>query len=152
MYVRARYGHGGRLGYDQEWRADPQVAGGGELLDQGVHLIVILRRRFAGDFTEARPRRQALADAGRGQCLPLLPSTATGSSRPGLHVSCHGVEEPLSSPEYLSRECGKLQVDGAPVEATAPKALDFLSCSPLWPAGDGGVEYPERWIVSAETR
>ena len=39
MYIRARYGHGGRLGYEREWRADAHVAGGGELLDQGVHLI-----------------------------------------------------------------------------------------------------------------
>ena len=23
LYVRARYGHGGRVGYDREWRADP---------------------------------------------------------------------------------------------------------------------------------
>jgi predicted dehydrogenase len=39
MFVRARYGHGGRVGYDREWRADPAQSGGGELLDQGVHLI-----------------------------------------------------------------------------------------------------------------
>ncbi|GAG02077.1 unnamed protein product, partial [marine sediment metagenome] len=32
-----------------EWRADPQIAGGGELLDQGVHLID-LARWFLGDF------------------------------------------------------------------------------------------------------
>jgi len=37
--IRARYGHGGRLGYEREWRADPEVSGGGELLDQGSHLI-----------------------------------------------------------------------------------------------------------------
>ncbi len=37
--VRGRYGHGGRVGYDKEWRADASVSGGGELLDQGVHLI-----------------------------------------------------------------------------------------------------------------
>ena len=43
MYIRARYGHGGRLGYEKEWRADPQVSGGGELLDQGVHLIDLCR-------------------------------------------------------------------------------------------------------------
>ncbi len=49
MYIRARYGHGGRLGYDKEWRADPAVSGGGELLDQGVHLID-LSRWFLGDF------------------------------------------------------------------------------------------------------
>ena len=39
MFVRGRYGHGGRTGYDREWRADPARAGGGELIDQGVHLI-----------------------------------------------------------------------------------------------------------------
>ena len=48
MYIRARYGHGGRLGYEREWRANPQIAGGGELLDQGIHLID-LARWFAGD-------------------------------------------------------------------------------------------------------
>jgi predicted dehydrogenase len=42
-YVRARYGHGGRPGYEREWRADPAVAGGGELLDQGVHLVDLAR-------------------------------------------------------------------------------------------------------------
>jgi predicted dehydrogenase len=37
--VRGRYGHGGRIGYDKEWRADASISGGGELMDQGVHLI-----------------------------------------------------------------------------------------------------------------
>jgi predicted dehydrogenase len=39
MFIRARYGHGGRVGYDKEWRADPKLSGGGELIDQGIHLI-----------------------------------------------------------------------------------------------------------------
>jgi predicted dehydrogenase len=39
MFLRARYGHGGRLGYDQEWRLNPKLSGGGELIDQGSHLI-----------------------------------------------------------------------------------------------------------------
>ena len=50
MFVRGRYGHGGRIGYDREWRADPARSGGGELIDQGVHLID-LARMFLGDFT-----------------------------------------------------------------------------------------------------
>lgn len=49
MFVRGRYGHGGRLGYDREWRANPALSGGGELIDQGVHLID-LARQFLGDF------------------------------------------------------------------------------------------------------
>lgn len=51
MFIRARYGHGGRLGYNKEWRADPRLSGGGELIDQGMHLID-LSRWFLGDFTQ----------------------------------------------------------------------------------------------------
>lgn len=39
LHLRARYGHGGRPGYDREWRAQPQRSGGGELIDQGMHLL-----------------------------------------------------------------------------------------------------------------
>ena len=39
MFFRGRYGHGGRPGYEKEWRADPRVSGGGELVDQGMHLL-----------------------------------------------------------------------------------------------------------------
>jgi len=53
MFIRARYGHGGRLGYDKEWRANPLLSGGGELIDQGVHLID-LARWFLGDFTDVQ--------------------------------------------------------------------------------------------------
>ena len=49
MFVRGRYGQGGRVGYDKEWRADPKLSGGGELIDQGVHLID-LAGIFLGDF------------------------------------------------------------------------------------------------------
>lgn len=50
MFIRARYGHGGRVGYEKEWRAIPEISGGGELIDQGSHLID-LSRMFLGDFT-----------------------------------------------------------------------------------------------------
>ena len=50
MFVRGRYGQGGRVGYEKEWRADPKLSGGGELIDQGVHLID-LAGIFLGEFT-----------------------------------------------------------------------------------------------------
>ena len=53
MYLRARYGHGGRLGYEKEWRTKPSVSGGGELIDQGSHLID-LSRLFLGEFHEIK--------------------------------------------------------------------------------------------------
>ena len=53
MYLRARYGHGGRLGYEKEWRAKPSISGGGELIDQGCHLID-LSRLFLGEFNKVK--------------------------------------------------------------------------------------------------
>jgi len=50
MFIRGRYGHGGRPGYDREWRAVPELSGGGETIDQGMHLID-LARWFLGEFT-----------------------------------------------------------------------------------------------------
>lgn len=52
LYLRCTYGHGGRTGYEREWRSRPEVAGGGQLLDQGVHAIDLFRW-FAGEFSEA---------------------------------------------------------------------------------------------------
>ena len=51
MFIRARYGHGGRVGYDKEWRSDPKQSGGGELIDQGVHLID-LAGWFLGEWAQ----------------------------------------------------------------------------------------------------
>lgn len=53
LYLRAVYGHGGRPFYDQEWRMVRELGGGGELLDQGIHLID-LSRWFLGDFSLAK--------------------------------------------------------------------------------------------------
>ena len=49
MFVRGRYGHGGRPGYEREWRFMPERSGGGEAIDQGMHLID-LASWFLGDL------------------------------------------------------------------------------------------------------
>ncbi len=49
--IRCQYGIGGRPGYDKEWRADSKIAGGGQLMDQGMHLLDLCRW-FIGDFNE----------------------------------------------------------------------------------------------------
>lgn len=53
LFLRGRYGHGGRPGYDKEWRAVEDLSGGGEAIDQGLHLID-LSRWFLGDFSRIR--------------------------------------------------------------------------------------------------
>jgi predicted dehydrogenase len=109
LYVRARYGHGGRVGYDREWRADPAIAGGGELLDQGVHLID-LSRWFLGDFVEVAGHtgtffwKMPVEDNG------FLMLRTAGGQVAWLHASCTEWKN-LFSFELFGRD-GKLQVDG----------------------------------------
>jgi predicted dehydrogenase len=109
MFIRARYGHGGRLGYEREWRADPKVSGGGEMLDQGVHLID-LARWFAGDFTDVQGHvgtffwKMPVEDNG----FALL-RTAAGHVA-WLHASCTEWKNIFSFEIYGKH--GKLQIDG----------------------------------------
>ena len=109
LYLRGRYGHGGRPGYEKEWRADPVRSGGGELLDQGVHLVD-LARCFAGEFVETT------AHLGRYYWdMPvednafLLLKTAAGQVA-WLHASWTEWKN-LFCLEVFCRG-GKLQVDG----------------------------------------
>ena len=39
LSMRSYYGHGGRPGMETEWRCSKEKCGGGELIDQGVHII-----------------------------------------------------------------------------------------------------------------
>lgn len=49
IFIRARYGFGGRPGYDKEWRLNKAISGGGHLIDQGVHMID-LAASFLGEI------------------------------------------------------------------------------------------------------
>ncbi len=50
MFIKGHYGNGARLGFEKEWRANPEY-GGGVLQDLGVHLID-LAQYFLGYFTK----------------------------------------------------------------------------------------------------
>jgi len=51
LFIRTEYGIGGRPGYEKDWRANVEIGGGGQLMDQGMH-VIDLSRWFLGDFTE----------------------------------------------------------------------------------------------------
>jgi len=51
LFIRCRYGITGEPGREKEWRADPRIASGGHLMEQGIH-AVDLSRWFLGEFRE----------------------------------------------------------------------------------------------------
>lgn len=109
MFVRGRYGHGARVGYDREWRADPARSGGGELIDQGVHLID-LARWYLGEFAAVDGvARTFYWDMPVDDNAFLRLTTAAGQIA-FLHVSCSEWKN-LFSLEIYGR-VGKLHVEG----------------------------------------
>jgi len=110
MFVRARYGHGGRPGYEGDWRGRPETAGGGEWLDQGIHLVD-LARWFLGDFEEV----SGVATTAFWPVAPLEDNAfALLRTRGGRVASLHASWtqwKNLFSFEVFGRD-GKLQIDG----------------------------------------
>ncbi len=53
LWLRGIYGKSGGYGrkFEETWRNDPIISGGGILLDQGIHMLDLFRF-FCGDFTE----------------------------------------------------------------------------------------------------
>jgi predicted dehydrogenase len=110
MFVRGRYGHGGRIGYDKEWRAKPEISGGGELMDQGVHMIDLARYFIGAEFTKVIGQTATFfwnmpVDDNAFMTL----TTGTGQVA-HLHVSCTEWKN-LFSLEIYARHA-KLHVDG----------------------------------------
>ncbi len=109
MFIRARYGHGGRVGYDKEWRADPKLAGGGELMDQGIHLID-LAGWFLGEFKKVDGHVATYFwDMPVDDNAFLDLQTAKGQTA-WLHVSCTEWKNLFSFEIYCRNT--KLHVDG----------------------------------------
>ena len=109
MLIRARYGHGGRVGYEREWRADPELSGGGELIDQGVHLID-LARWFLGDFVSVQGHADTYFWNMQVDDNAFLMLRAAGGQTAFLHASCTEWKNTFSFEIYGRR--GKLQIEG----------------------------------------
>ena len=109
MFIRGRYGHGGRTGYDREWRADPRIAGGGELLDQGVHLID-LARWFLGDFARVEGSAHTFFWDMPVEDNGFLSLRTAKGQVAWLHASCTEWKN-LFSFEIYGRQ-GKLHIEG----------------------------------------
>ena len=143
MHVRARYGHGGRQGYEREWRADPSRSGGGELIDQGMHLLDLVHW-IAGPLPlHSSLLRTQFWDAPVEDNAALLLGVADEKKAPWamLHVSWTEWKNTFSL-EIFCRSA-KLQVDGL-ARSYGPQTLRIYRMKPeLGPPDVQEVTFPE---------
>jgi predicted dehydrogenase len=109
MFIRGRYGHGGRLGYNREWRMDPVRSGGGELIDQGVHLID-LASSFLGEFLTVEGHAATYFWDAPVDDNAFLSLRTAGGQTAWLQASCTEWKNLFSFEIYFKR--AKLHVEG----------------------------------------
>lgn len=109
MFVRGRYGHGGRPGYDKEWRFERAISGGGQLIDQGSHLVD-LAQWFLGEFTEVQGTLRTFFWDTRVEDNVFLTLSTAEKRIAWLHATWTEWRN-MFSLEIYGRD-GKLQVDG----------------------------------------
>ncbi len=139
MFIRGRYGHGGRIGYDKEWRANPDISGGGELIDQGVHLFD-LSSWFLGDFKLVDGFSHTYfwdmaVDDNAFLCLRTEKEQVAW-----LHVSCTEWKNMFSLEIY--GKTGKIQIEGLGGSYGIEKLVHYQMLPKMGPPDVKSWEYP----------
>ena len=110
LYMRARYGHGGRPGYEKEWRFDPKLSGGGQLVDQGSHLVDLSRFFSGEDFTLACCMLKNYYWKAPAEDTALLVLEGKGGKSATLFTSCVQWKNLFSFEIFFER--AQVNVDG----------------------------------------
>jgi predicted dehydrogenase len=150
MFLRGRYGHGGRTGYDREWRADPKLSGGGELIDQGVHLID-LSRWFLGDFTFTDGFAKTYFWDMPVDDNAFLNLRTAKDQTAWLHVSCTEWKNTFSF-EIYGRD-GKLHIEGLGGSYGVERLHFYRMLPEMGPPETTVFEYPhgdQSWRLEVE--
>ncbi len=143
MHLRARYGHGGRLGYDREWRAEPARSGGGELIDQGMHLLDLTHWLAGPLVLHSALLRTHFWDTPVEDNAALILGEAQSRTGPWamLHVSWTEWKNLFSLEVYC--RTAKIQVDGL-ARSYGPQRLRIFYMRPeLGPPDVEEVDYPD---------
>ena len=150
MFIRARYGHGGRLNYNKEWRANPQLSGGGELIDQGPHLID-LASWFLGEFKHISGFAHTFYwDMPVDDNAFLLLKTADMRTA-FMHVSCTEWKNTFAMEIYGKQ--GKLEINGLGGSYGTEKLTHYHMLPEMGPPETTSWEYPMQdnsWQIELE--
>lgn len=147
MFLRARYGHGGRLGYEKEWRAIPEISGGGELIDQGVHLID-LSRMFLGNFSDVQGHAGTFFWKMPVDDNAFLMLRTPNGQVAWLHASASEWKNTFSM-EIYGRD-GKLQIDGLGGSYGTERLTFYRMLPEMGPPETTAWEFPmadDSWAV-----
>ena len=109
MFIKASYGHGGRSDYDKEWRMNPKISGGGELIDQGSHLID-LSEFFFGKIVKAEGTLRDFFWKKKVDDNAFLTLKFKNNLISFLHVSCTEWKNNFLFEIYGTK--GKLRIEG----------------------------------------
>ncbi len=121
-FIRARYGFGGRPGYNKEWRFKKAIAGGGELLDQGMHMID-MARWFMGDFQKIHGFAENFFWGGDVEDNGFLLMRTKSGQVASIHVSWTNWEWVHSFELYGDK--GYLVIDGLDQRYRGPERLTW---------------------------
>ena len=150
LFVRARYGHGGRVGYNNEWRADKNLSGGGELIDQGTHLLD-LSHAFLGDITlEYGATPTYFWDMSVEDNAFIVVKNKIGAIG-FLHASCTEWKNTFSFEVY--GEFGKLEMSGLGGSYGIEKLTHYDMSPEMGPPDTYAWEFPmadDSWKIEVE--
>lgn len=141
LSLRGRYGHGGRPGYESEWRFDRAIAGGGQLVDQGMHLLD-LSHWLLGPL----PLHSSLLRSSYwpGEVEDTAVLLLGGAGRQGPFAALHASWAEWKNLFSLEIACrrAKLQVDGLTGSYGAQRLTLYLMRPELGPPDVETIDYP----------
>lgn len=150
LHLRARYGHGGRPGYADEWRADVARSGGGEIVDQGMHLLDLTHWLMGPLPLHSALLRTQFWDTEVDDNAALILGERASREAPWalLHVSWTEWKNLFSLEIYC--RTAKLHVDGLARSYGAQKLRIFKMKPELGPPDLEQIEYPAQdgsWLA-----
>ena len=139
MFLRARYGHGGRAGYNNEWRANKTLSGGGELIDQGTHLLD-LSQAFLGNMSLEYGATPSYFWEMPVEDNAFMVVKSQSGAIGFLHASCTEWKNTFSLEVY--GEIGKLEVSGLGGSYGIEKLTHYKMSPEMGPPETFSWEYP----------
>ena len=150
MFARVRYGHGGRIGYEREWRLKRELSGGGELLDQGMHVLDLLHWLMGPLPVQSTLLRTQFWETGVEDNAAMILGEAGDRGGPWamFHVSWTEWKNLFSLEIYC--RTGKLRVDGL-AGSYGSQVLTIYAMKPeLGPPDVERIDYPSEDVSWAE--